>query len=281
MISQEFDRDQISPQNSNANPTRPVTYLLEALSLLALCLTLFVALDRVGFLLWLVAGILLGGGMWWACSRFSLLWNLRYQTKPLHHALCLMAAVLTVIFTVLFGSLKYAKEAAAASVVAWQGQIALDQIWSSATFATAYDAVKSLGLEDFSGVPPPGDRNVTIPTTQPASIITAARTYAAHAAEHFASNRPLLNLMTQSDTQIPQVVLEADINNHFANSGPVYDSAKAIALVADLNKQQIMPQLTQLVLYTRGLLAFAFLLTQSIPFGLVAWGAYRDIHVVT
>lgn len=257
-----------------------MNFLGDLLSLLGLCLGLFFSLDRKGFVLSLIIGVVLAALFWVACSNFSKLWNLRFRTKPLHHVLCLIAALLTLVFTVLFAALQYTKEAAYASVVAWQAQINLDQAWADATFAWAFDAVRSLGIEDFSKVPVPGSPGGShIPTNHDESILTAASTYANGAADHFKRNRQFLSLIIQGKAEVPQDVLQADIKNYFATVSKSYPPPRGIALVAEEMRRELDVQVPRVVTYARITLVILFLLAQSLPFGLVAWAAYKDLKI--
>lgn len=254
--------------------------LQEMVLMLAGCLGMFVALDRAGFLISLGVGVALGGICWWACSSFSRLWNLRYRATSLHHVLCSIAALLTVLFAVLFASLKYTKVVTYASVVAWEAQITADQVWSNSTFADAYGKVKALGIEDFTGVPMPGMPNERIPTTDSRSILTAAETYAESASEDFEKRRPFLSLILKGRPAVPLQVLDASMKNFFATGGTSYDQGRAILLVVGETKAQLDAQIPRVVTVARSILVAIFLLAQAIPFGLVAIAAYKDIKVI-
>jgi len=258
-----------------------MNFLGDFLSLLGLCLGLFFTLDRKEFVLSLIIGVLLAALLWWACSNFSKLWNLRFRTKPLHHIFCFIAALLTLVFTVLFASLQYTKEAAYASVKVWQAQLILDQVWAESTFAVAFDAVQGLGIEDFSKIPLPGLPGSHIPTNNDKSILTAASTYANGAADHFKQNRQFLSLIIQGKAEVPQEILQADIKIYFATVSKSYPPPRGISLVGDEMRQQLDLQVPKVVTYARVVLVIAFLLAQAVPFGLVAWAAYKDIKIIT
>lgn len=256
-----------------------MNFLGDLLSLLGLCLGLFFTQDRKGFVLSLIVGVVLAALLWTACSNFSRLWNLRYRTKPLHHLLCLVAALVTLVFTVLFASLSYTKEAAYTSVKVWQAQINLDQLWAETTYAKAFDAVRSLGIEDFSNVPLPGGIGSHIPTSHDQSILMAASTYSNGAADHFKKSRQFLSLIIQGKAEVPQDVLQADIKNYFATVSKSYPPPRGIALVAEEMRRELDIQVPRVVTYARVTLVILFLLAQSVPFGLVAWAAYKDLKI--
>jgi len=258
-----------------------VNFFTDLFSILGICLGLFVALDRQGFILSVVVGIVLGGGCWAACSYFSRLWNLRFRTSFIHHILCFVAALLTIAFSILFASLKYTKEAAYASVMAWEVQINSDPVWANATFAIAFDAVRKLGVEDFSNVPLPGMPNSHIPTNNNRSILAAASTYAVSGSKHFDKNRPFLSKIIKGKSEVPQQLLDADIKNFFATIGNSYPPPRAISLVASETKRELDTQVPRVVTYARIVLVLIFLLAQAVPFGLVGYAAYKDLRVNT
>lgn len=256
-------------------------FLADILSVLVLCFTLFFGLDRRGFAVSIIVGVVLAALCWVACSYFSRLWNLRFRTNLLHHVLCFFAAVLTLVFTVLFFALQYTKEAAFASVKIWEAQINLDPVWADKTFAVAFEAVKVLGIEDFSNVPLPGFPNSHIPANHDQSIIAAAGAYANGASEHFHDSRPFLGLMLQGKTEVPRQVLDTDVKNYFATVAKSYPTQKAIALVAGEMRRGLDQQVPRVVTYARTALVALFLLCQAVPFGLVAWASYKDIKIIT
>ena len=258
-----------------------MSLLQDFLSLLAGCIALFAANSRPQFGLTLVIGIALAALCWYGCSRYSRLWNLRYRVTFTHNILCALAAILTLAFTVVFAALHYTKEAAYVSVQAWEAHINLDAIWAETTFATAWQKVKSLGLEDFSNVPPPGMPNSHIPTNKPASIHLAAATYAKASVEHLNKNRPFLSKILQAHTELPSRVLDADVNNYFATVSKSYPPMRAISLVASEIKGQLDDQLPRVVTTFRYLAVGLFLGVQLVPFGLVSIAAYKNLKVVT
>ena len=52
-------------------------------------------------------------------------------------------------------------------------------------------------------------------------------------------------------------------------------------LAAENIKERLNEQTPRVVMLSRLVCAGLFLLIQLIPFGLVGWAAYRDIHVMT
>ncbi len=248
-------------------------------SLLAGCVEMLAALDRRGLYFAAGIGLVLAIICWVTCSFYSKLWNKRYQVHFVHHSLCALAALLTLAFAVVFAALKYTKEAAYASVMLWEVQINSDVPWANATFTKAYDAVKHLGVEDFTNVPAPNTPGSHIPTNHNVSILAAVFTYATQAAKHFNAARPFLSLILHSQTDVPTQVLDADVKNYFATVSKNYPPQRAISLVTVEIKKSLDAQLPRVVIVSRRIAIAGFVLVQLIPFGLVGLAAYKDIKV--
>lgn len=251
------------------------------LSLLAGCVVLSASVGREQFWQAAVVGVALGALGWVGCSYFSRLWNLRFRVTWTHHVLCAIAAVLTLLFTIVFFALRYAKDAADVSVQAWEAQLNFDRQWGNATFTEAWQKVKALNKEDFTGVPPPGSPNSHIPTTQPASIKLVAETYARDSAAHFRDNRPFLSKLIQARADVPSMALDADVKNYFAAGNQTYPGDKAISLVAREVERQLEPQVPRVVTAFRTVAVLLFIAVQALPFGVVAFAAYRNLKAVT
>jgi len=258
-----------------------MTVAQDFLSLLVGCVAFFAANSRGNFTLTLVVGSLLAALCWVGCSYYSRLWNLRYRVTITHHVLCCLAAILTLLFTVIFVALRYTKEAARVSVQGWELQINLDKFWAERTYASTWQKVKSLGLEDFTNAPPPGMPNSHIPTNKDPSIRLAASTYAKASVEHFKNNRPFLSKIVHTQIELPSQVLDADVKNYFATVSKSYPPPRAISLVASQMTRELDSQLPRVATTFRLIAVGLFFAVQFIPFGLVGLAAYRNIKVRT
>ena len=261
-------------------PSAPdaMSFIQDFLSLLAGCFTILLAAHHDEFALMLALGVVLAGLCWWACSRYSRLWNLRFRVTFTHHLLCAAAALATLAFTLFYAALHYTQAAAYASVTLWEAQVKADRAWADRTFADAFNQVKALGLEDFSRVKPPGEEGSMIPTNHNESILTAAFTYSESAVHHFGAAHPFLNTVLRAKAQLPTQVLDADVRNYFAlEPGSSYPVGRAINLVAHEIQQGLDDQLPRLVTIYRLLAVSLFVVVQLIPFGLVGLAAYHDL----
>ncbi len=225
-------------------------------------------------------GLALAGACWYACSIYTHMWNRNFQMSPVHHICCAFASLCTLVFVLVFSSLYYTKQAAGASIELWNFQINRDQPWLNRTFAKAYDKVKSLDIEDFSKYPPPEEGGQIVPLSHDESRNAASEVYANEACVNFDRQRPFLSKIVWSKPGIAPDIVEADIHTWFENHrGQVYPLNQGAQLATDNIKERLNAQTPRVVFLSRMVCAVLFLLIQLIPFGLVGWAAYRDIHV--
>ena len=257
-----------------------MTFLQDFLSLMMGTVGVFLSSDKGIFSLIMCVGIGLGGGCWWLCSVFTHLWNKRFCFNPIHHIMCGLAAMVTLLAVVVFAALKHASTAAGISVLAWKVELGADRNWAAETFKIAYDRVRELGLEDFSKSPPPPVGS-SIPAVNERSQVECAWSYAVASASHFNQRRPYLSKITSASPDIPREVLRQDIRQYFATVGNTYPTDKAIDLVGREIRDGLEVKLPRVVQVLRVQLIALFLIAQFVPFGLVGWAAYRDLRATT
>ena len=242
---------------------------------------------RQSFYITLVLALVLAALCWWACSKFTLLWNNHFKVTWGHHSLCALAAIFTAIFVILFSALKYTKNVAELSIDVWNIQILSDQEWEADTFIEVYDAVYELQdeqgnqLEDFSNSPHPSMGESTIvPINHKESRIALAKVYADSAVNNFEYNRPLLSKFLWGGGSPSEEVITADVSRFFEqNPGGTYNSRSAILIAVNETKSTLEEQAPQLVSIGRAILVALFLLFQLVPFSVIAWAAHNDIKV--
>lgn len=258
--------------------------LLKDLWLLLLtCIKQFASLGTFNFRIVLLTGFFLGIVCWIACSYYSRLWNLRYRITIMHHIFCGIAAVMTLVFTLIFSGLQYTKEATYMLINIWQQyEIRVDESWKQDTFKKVYDNVKALGIEDFSNFSPPDDGGKRVPVTKKESYETIGRVYATEAVQHFKKAHSYLNKILWAEENVPAQVIRDDIENFFKeNPGDVYSTEEAVNLAAKLINQGLEPQVPRVVTIYRIVTITLFFLVQSIPFGLIGYSAYKDLKITT
>jgi hypothetical protein len=234
------------------------------------------------FLITLAVGILLGGVCWLLCNYYSRLWNVRFRVTLTHQLLCAVAAILTVIFTLTFVSLKYTKDIAYSIIASWQQQIKYDSRWNGQTFRKSYEKVKALGVEDFSRYPHPDKGGKLVPLNKSESRKTNATVYTTEAVLHFEQSHPYLALILRAQPGISIQVISADTDHYFAtHPGGIYSMGNAVDLAAKYIKSGLDAQVPRVVTVSRTLIVILFLLVQAIPLGLIGLAAYRDVKVIT
>jgi len=240
--------------------------------------------DSTTFSITVTIAILLSVGCWVICSYFSRLWNKRYKITSTHHVLCFFAALFTFIFSLTFVSLKYTEEVATLIVFNWETEVKNDQKWKKNTFIKAYEAVKSLNLEDFSKTLHPNDGGNTIPATKDESRIKFASVYANEAVKHFDKSHAFLSKIIWAKAEIPSKFISKDVKDFFSNPLNLFQSypvEKAINLAAQHIRQELDRQTPNVVSSLKIMLIILFFIIQSIPFGLIGYAAYKDIKIIT
>src|SRR6266851_5706293 len=146
-----------------------------------------------GFFLTVAIALVLGGLCWFLATQYTKLWNLRYQATFTLHILCAIAAVMTMLFTIAFVSLDYAKDIARDQLAEWHKAIKSDRKFLNATYADAYYRVKKLGWERFEARHlPPSDPNTSMPLTQQRTFVFVGKLYADASLLNFRKTHPFL-----------------------------------------------------------------------------------------
>src|SRR5262245_29106156 len=102
--------------------------------------------EQTRFWIYFAGGVVLGALCWIACNYYTRLWNLRYRISRLHQGLCATVALLTLIFALVYPSLPRMKDAAQASIAAWQVGRESDGNWQHQVFLAEYQAAKQKNL---------------------------------------------------------------------------------------------------------------------------------------
>lgn len=229
-------------------------------------------------------GLVLAALAWWGTTAIALNFNRQFTLRPRHHVYAAFAAFVTLVFTVLFVSLRYSDDVADLVVSKWQINIRSDRRWADDTFREAYEAVYSLRaasgerLEDFSAHPHPDTTSSTrIPTTHERSKQVAARAYAEAAVQHFHDEHPLLSTIIWARSTVAEAAIVEDMRHFFANRGDTYPVSEAIELAGRHIRDDLRRQVPRIVLISRILLIVAFLIIQAITLALLVRAALADI----
>jgi hypothetical protein len=246
------------------------------------CVAMFSLFEFKAFLGTLIGGLFLGLACWMLCSRYSRLWNLSYRVTVTHHVLCGIAAVLTILFTVTFVSLKYTKPVTEALITAWQLQLLADLSWEQKAFRKTYEAIKALGVEDFTNYPHPDRGGHIVPASEMVSRRTLASIYSSEAVKHFHETHPYLSMVLSAEPGISPGMITDDVSAFFsAHPQDNYSNLSAVKLAADHIRQGLNARAPRVVPISRGITVVLFILVQSIPFSAIGVAAYRDLKVIT
>jgi hypothetical protein len=238
------------------------------------------------FFITLGVGALLGAFTWWLARYVALSFNRHFAFKAQYHAFCALAAGLTIVFALLFVSLRYTGSAAREIVDDWEVSLGQNPAWAESTFRKAYDAVYALRdadgnqLEDFTSHPHPEMGKATlIPTNTDEAKRTAAEIYASEAVDSFRVNHPLLSAILWAKSESAQGTIFADMDRFFkaTGGGGRYRAEDAIGLAGNEIQRELAKQVPRVVLITRSVLVVLFLIVQTIIFGLLIRSALADI----
>lgn len=230
-------------------------------------------------------GVFMAGLAWWLNHLVALNCNRQFSFRVRHHFLCSLAAIATLIFTLLFAGFRYTGDVAEGMVKIWEISIRTDDEWKRDTFEKAYEAVYDLRdasgnqLEDFTGKPhPKTGGNTVIPTSHEASKLTAAETYAKGAVDHFRDQYPFLSKILWAHSGTAQEGIIQDMQRVFrAAPGGTYQAEDAIRIAGEKIRRGLEKQAPRVVLISRILLVFAFILVQAITLALLIRAALADI----
>jgi hypothetical protein len=257
-----------------------MNYFENMLQILWLCVIQLVQTQPVLFGFTLLAGVVLAALCWWGATHYSRLFNLTFQITRLHQVLCAGAALLTLVFCVLFVSLKFTQQIAQQAIEEWTHKVN-DGNWQDDVFIKLYYAIKATGAEDFTKYPPPVRGTVfNTPVSAPSSRHLMASVPANEALHLFRSGNPYLSHVLSLPTRMPDGPIFNDANEFFARTPTLtYPIDRAFRLTEAAIKSRLAPETPKAVLYARLILTGFFLLAQAIPFLWIGFAAYRDLQV--
>jgi hypothetical protein len=227
-------------------------------------------------LLVMVGALLLAGAAWWGAVNYTKLWNLRFTPTALHHAMCGLAAFLTLLFTIAFASLGHAREVANKEIEAWKAVVSKDQKLIVDSSTKAYYAVRDAGVETLDprhhGI---GTTGGSYPVTKDETRKMVAEIYLKYAIDNFGMQHPyLLNAIWKRRA----INYDRVVADRQAFKGRTYPISRYFTLAGQQIQEELGPQTPRVVGSARRWLAALFLLAQALPFGLIGWAAYRDLQ---
>lgn len=254
-----------------------MSQVLGAIALATQCIGMMASRTPRAFMLTVIAAVLLAGACWWVCTNYSQLWNRRYQITMVHHVLCGIAAVMTLVFTLVYMSLSFTKDIAVNAVNDWSTAIHQDNLFKQTTFNTVYQSVRALGIEDFTNYPAP-PRGNRVPLNHEQSRTLMAKTYGDAACRDFQQKNPFLSRIIWPEAQVPVSAVRGDMTAFFSrNPGGTYMDHQAIGLAVRLIRGALEPQTRRVVSLSRTAAVLLFLFVQAIPFTVIGYAAYKDL----
>jgi hypothetical protein len=257
-----------------------MNYFQNMLQILGRCVTALIQNEPGWFGGTLLVGVILAALCWWAATHYSRLFNLTFQITRLHQVLCALAALLTLVFCVLFVSLGFTRQVAAEAINAWHQRVN-NPDWQEQEAIKVYYAIKATGAEDFTRYPPPVlGGGVTFPLNEQSSRRLVASVPANEGLHLFRTTNPYLSYVLSLPTRMPDALIYNDVNAFFASHpGGTYDNGRAVNLAGEEIKSRLDPETPKAVLYARLILTACFLLAQAVPFLWIGFAAYRDLQV--
>ena len=225
-------------------------------------------------------GAAVGGICWAVGSASGRLWNRRFHTKPLHHVLLFTAALITVVFAVIYCSADYMASASKDRVAIWSVKLKNNSAWASGSFAEAWERVKRAGIEDFSGHPSPRDNpDTTIPIGQSESKKIVASVYAGAAMRNFQRENSFIGSFVHANLEVPEAALNEDVYEFFRSNpdSKSYPIERGIDLVVTLLKRDIEIQIPAIAQYSERMVIILLFAVQLLVFLVLAIVAYRSL----
>lgn len=249
------------------------------ISFLASCISMLASRSPRTLVLTIVAALLLAGGCWWVCTNYYQLWNKRFQIGVVHQAFCALAALMTLVFTLVFVSMRYTGEITQNAIDKWHTKARADRRTIDDAFRRGYAAVKASGLEDFSNVPPVDANNRYIPVTSVRTGEIASKAYVDSVTDDFRTkNSFLLRVLALPEAPLSAIQADRDVWRR-SQPGVNYPMMRAVDFTATHIRNALVPQAPKTVSYVRGMAVGMLLLFQAIPFALIGYSSYKDLKV--
>jgi len=259
------------------------TLLSEFYKLTLNCIGILRNDDPKLFIAAILAGLTIGGLLWWGAHGWARLWNTKFSLTPLHHILAAFVLLFALGYTVSAVSLKYAVRTVETKVRLWQDSANLDADLKNRLSARLYDEIAARGTEDISGIPDPralGPGESWSFTYQNHSETQAiiGDVYTKGALQHFERLHPLLAVIL-SPAVPPELIVEDIRTKSRSNPAEPYQLNDGTSLLVEQMFQKMSDQIWRVVVAARITLLVLFLLFLSIPIVVIAVSAYRDIRI--
>jgi hypothetical protein len=261
------------------------TLLSEFYKLVLQCIGILRSDDPRLFIGAVLAGLTIGGLLWWAAFGWGRLWNKKFSLSPLHHILAAFVLLFAFGYTISAVSLKYAVRTVESKVRLWQESANLDADLKNRLSARLYDEIVARGTEDISQIPDPrtlapGESWSFTYQNHTETQAVIGDVYTKGALQHFERIHPLLAVIL-SPTVPPELIVEDIRAKSRNNPGEPYQLNDGTRLLVEQMFQQMSDQVWRVVVAARVALLVLFLVFLSIPITVIAISAYRDIRIHT
>jgi hypothetical protein len=227
-----------------------------------------------------LAGLTVGGLLWWGSHLWAHLWNRSFNMTPLHHVLAALVLALSVLYAVTSVSLKYAANRVESRLQMWQQTIELDGDLRQQLSTELYDGIAASGKEDMSRVPDP--RNLQLGERwqfeyqSPETQELVGQVYTGGALRHFKRNHSLLSAILSPDVSNDIIVEDIRLKSR-VNRGSAYELSDGTRLLVQQMMVNLRDQVWRVVTIARAILLGLFVLFLLIPLTLIAVAAYKGI----
>lgn len=197
-----------------------------------------------------------------ACWFFPGLWNRSYKHRVGDYVACVLAAGVSFLAVVVLFGLSYSPLLTERAVLAWQTSMLSDTGWLQRSALYRPAAANDSGVKPGQVGERPGERAV-------------AHEVATELCARFRSQYPLLAQESGGINALFTAILDdADI---WLASHRDYPTSRAVAIVGTQLLHDLDDRTERLMFRIRVSVISGFLLVQSLVFGLIGYGAYRDI----
>ena len=228
-----------------------------------------------------LAGLTIGGLLWWGTHLWAHLWNKSYNMTPVHHVLAAIVLALAVLYAITSVGLKYAANRVEKKLQDWQQTIESDSDLRGRLAAELYDGMAASGKEDMSKIRDP--RELQPSETWHVMYQGSAETmeligqvYTGGALRHFKRNHPLLATILSPDVSNDIIVEDIRLKSQIDRNA-AYNLRDGSRLLVDQMMLKLRDQVWRVVTIARAILFGLFLLFLLVPLTVIAIAAYKDI----
>jgi hypothetical protein len=240
------------------------------------CILAMMALNTSLFNVTVVIAFGAGIGVGVGCAYVSRLFHIVYRLKFFHYMLCVVSGIVTVYCVIAVTSLTSSRHYALTAIEDLHSVAKLDAGWSKETYRDAFYRVKDSNLEDFRGVPDPGQPGSRIPMKNPQSRLVVGAIYADSSAKHYR----WLDMFSPQRSLALSELLRRDIYAESVSFG-AYPQERGLQTALDSVRSHIVAQLERFVWFNVAIDTTALLLILFLSFGVVSRSAYKAIKITT